>query len=75
MMSGIPVVTFDIGSNKELVKDKETGYVAKSFRGLVSALKKVNKIDRNKCRTRAEKYFSVEKMVDGYEKVYRKLVN
>ena len=36
---------------------------------MVSAIKNIDKIDRKKCRERVEKYFTAEKMVNGYEKV------
>jgi len=36
---------------------------------MVSAIKNIDKIDRKKCRERVKKYSTVEKMVNGYEKV------
>jgi hypothetical protein len=30
---------------------------------------------RRNCRLHVEKFFTVEKMVDGYEKVYKKILN
>jgi glycosyltransferase involved in cell wall biosynthesis len=75
MACGTPVIGFNNGSVPEVVKDKQTGYVVNSVEEMVSAIKSIDKIDRNACRSRAEKYFSVEKMVSGYEKVYRKVID
>jgi len=41
---------------------------------MIKAIKKIDMIDRNKCREHVEKYFTVEKMVDGYEKIYSRLI-
>lgn len=38
--------------------------------GLAEAVKRIDEIDRKTCRKHVEDNFSVEKMVEGYEKVY-----
>jgi len=43
--------------------------IVKNINQMVSAIKNIDKIDRKKCRERVEKYFTAEKMVNGYEKV------
>lgn len=43
--------------------------------GLVEAIKRIGEIDRTACRKHVEDNFTVEKMVDGYEKVYSKILN
>lgn len=70
MACGTPVITFDRGSTKEIVKDKETGFVVKNLKEFIEAIKKIEKISRLNCRKRVEKYFSTEKMVEKYEKFY-----
>ncbi len=82
MACGTPVVAFNRGSVPEIVKDGKTGFVVSQFdkkkkiniKGLVEAIKKVDQIDRKECRRRVEENFTVEKMVDGYEEVYYKIV-
>ncbi|MBU0648492.1 glycosyltransferase family 4 protein [Patescibacteria group bacterium] len=74
MASGTPVIAFDRGSNRELVVDKRTGFIVKKRDQMVSALKKINIIQRADCRARAEKYFSVEKMARDYEALYKKII-
>jgi glycosyltransferase involved in cell wall biosynthesis len=40
----------------------------------VSALQRIPEIDRRACRRRVEQRFSIEAMVDGYEKVYARML-
>lgn len=74
MACGTPVIAFNKGSVPEIVKDGETGFVVKNLKEMVEAIKKINVIDRKKCRTRVEENFTVEKMVDGYEKIYSEVI-
>ncbi len=43
--------------------------------GLVEAIKRIGEIDRTACRRHIEENFTVEKMVQGYERVYQKVIN
>jgi len=79
---GTPVIVFDRGSAKEVVKDKITGFVVpflnkekeKNFEGLTEAVKKIKEIKRKNCRSWVERKFSVEKMVKNYERIYYQIV-
>lgn len=42
--------------------------------GLVESINRIGEIDRANCRKHVEENFSIEKMVEGYEKVYRKVI-
>lgn len=46
----------------------------KGIAGLVKAVKKIGEIDRSSCRKHVEENFTVEKMVDNYERVYEKII-
>ena len=43
--------------------------------GLVEAINRIGEIDRKACRKHVEDNFTVEKMVDGYEQIYRQITN
>ncbi|MBI3955691.1 hypothetical protein HY339_00385 [Candidatus Gottesmanbacteria bacterium] len=43
--------------------------------GLVEAVKRIGEIDRAACRRHVEENFTVEKMVEGYEQVYKKILD
>ncbi|MBZ9577661.1 glycosyltransferase family 4 protein [Patescibacteria group bacterium] len=74
MASGVPVIAYPNGAVPEVVKDKKTGFIAKNIKEIVKAIKNIDKIDRKKCRARVKKYFTVEKMVDDYEKIIKRLI-
>jgi len=71
---GCPVIAFRRGSVPEVVKDKETGFIVRSINGMIKALKQIDQIKRSECRKHVERNFTVEKMVDKYEKVYYKIL-
>lgn len=75
MACGTPVIGFDRGSLKEIIKDKKTGFIVKDIKEMVSAIKKIGQIDRKDCRKMVEENFTKEKMVDQYEKIFLKLAN
>ena len=82
MACGTPVIAFNRGSVPEIIKDGKTGFIVDSFNkkgkvnieGLIRAVKKIDQIDRRECRQWVEENFTVEKMVDEYEKTYYKLL-
>lgn len=74
MACGTPVIAYRRGSVPEVVQDGKTGFVVDNLKGLVKAMKKINSISRQACRERVEKYFTYQKMVDEYEKLYYCLV-
>lgn len=74
MACGTPVIGFDKAAVPEIVKDGKTGFIVEDFKEMAKAIRRVEEIDRTLCRTHVEKYFSVKKMVDGYEGVYEKAV-
>lgn len=78
--SGTPVVVFDRGSAREVVKDGKTGFVVKPFyngkinlEGFIRAVGKIDSIKRIECRKWVEKMFTTEKMVENYEKTFYKI--
>ena len=43
--------------------------------GLIEAVKRIGEIDRKACRKHVEENFSVDRMVENYEKVYRGILD
>lgn len=72
--AGVPVIAMDRGSCKEVIKDMETGFLVNNVDEAVAAVHQIHKINPIDCRKRVETYFSVKSMVDGYEKVYNKIL-
>ena len=73
MACGTPVIAYPNGAVKEVVKNKKTGFIVKNVAGIVKAIKNIDKIDRKECRKYVEENFSVERMIDDYEKIIKKL--
>jgi len=68
--AGVPVIAMDSGSCREVIDDGKTGFLVHNVNEAVEVLKRVDKIDRAACRRRVEQYFSIETMVEAYERVY-----
>lgn len=75
MACGTPVIAFDHGSVREVVKNGVTGFVVKTLPEMVRAMKKIDSIDRKACRAWVEEKFSIQAMVDGYEEVYERILH
>ena len=73
MAAGVPVIAMDLGSCREVIADKQTGYLVNSIDEAVEAVAKIDRIDRNKCLQRVVENFTIDKMVQGYEKVYEEI--
>jgi glycosyltransferase involved in cell wall biosynthesis len=74
MACGTPVVARPCGSAPEIVADGRTGVLASTLDELVEAVQRIHTLDRAECRRHVERHFSVARMVDGYEAVYRRML-
>jgi len=72
---GTPVIAINRGSVAEIIKDGVNGFIVENEAQMIKAMERVEGIDRVKCREYAKKHFSLEKMVEGYERVYQKVTN
>jgi glycosyltransferase involved in cell wall biosynthesis len=68
--AGVPVISMDLGSCREVIKDGQTGFLVNNVAEAVRAVGRVSEIDPSTCRSRVRQHFSVETMVEGYERVY-----
>ena len=73
MACGTPVVARPCGSVPEVVVHGRTGFLGSSLIELVDAVKRIDEIDRAACRRHVEERFSVGRMAQDYEAVYRRL--
>jgi glycosyltransferase involved in cell wall biosynthesis len=74
MACGTPVIARPCGSVPEIIEPDVTGMVASSVEDLVAGVKRVASLSRQRCRAEFERRFTVETMVDRYEKVYHALI-
>jgi glycosyltransferase involved in cell wall biosynthesis len=68
--AGVPVIAMDLGSCREVVQHGQTGFLVNNIDEAVEALERVPEIDRIACRQRVTRRFSIETMVEAYERVY-----
>jgi glycosyltransferase involved in cell wall biosynthesis len=73
MAAGTPVLAYSRGSMPELVKDGESGYLISTEEEMIQAMHRIESLDRKRCRQWVQENFSVEQMVDGYERLYRRI--
>jgi glycosyltransferase involved in cell wall biosynthesis len=71
---GTPVVARPSGAVPEIVVDGETGWLGATVSELAAAVRRVDTLDRHRCRAVVAERFSVAAMTDGYERVYRELM-
>jgi len=75
MACGTPVIAFGNGSVPEVVEHGKTGFIVENEDGMIEAIKNIGKINRSDCRKHVKENFNIEKMVDGYEDVYRMIAS
>ncbi len=74
MACGTPVVAVPMGSVPELVINGETGFWADDVEEVCRRLPDIARLDRGRCRAWARERFGVDQMVDGYVRVYRRVL-
>ncbi len=74
MACGTPVIAWRNGAVPEVVQEGETGYIVESVEEAVKAIQQIDSLPRIASRERVERFFSYEKMVSGYLRVYERLI-
>ncbi len=72
MACGTPVIARPCGSVAEIVRSGVSGFLGDSVSDLVDAVRRLETFDRAGCRRDFERRFSVARMVDDYEALYRR---
>jgi glycosyltransferase involved in cell wall biosynthesis len=68
--AGVPVIAMDLGSCREVITNGQTGFLVNNVNDAVGVLPRLSEIDRSACRRRVQQCFSIETMVEAYERVY-----
>jgi len=68
--AGVPVIAMDLGSCREVIEDSQTGFLVNNVTEAAGAVGRISEIDRRACRSRVREHFSIDTMVEGYERVY-----
>ena len=73
MAAGVPVIAMDLGSPREIIIDKKTGFLVNDTDEAAAAVKQIGIINRSDCLRHVEQNFTIECMVKKYEQVYAKI--
>ena len=71
MACGTPVIAWDRGSIPELIEDGVTGFIVRSEREAVTAVARIDELDRAVIRSTFERRFSATTMARNYLDLYR----
>lgn len=71
---GTPVIATPVGSVPEVIADGVTGYHCRSVEDYVHAIRRVEDLDRARCRAEFDARFTAEAMAAAYERVYATVV-
>ncbi|MEO8094448.1 MAG: glycosyltransferase family 4 protein [Pseudolysinimonas sp.] len=74
MVCGTPVVAYRRGSMTEVIDDGVTGFTVEGIGAAVEALPRAAALDRARVRATAVRRFGVDRMVDEYLAVYRRVL-
>jgi glycosyltransferase involved in cell wall biosynthesis len=66
MACGTPVIAYNLAAMPEVITSNITGFVVNDYLGMLKAVKKVESIDRKKCRIIAFSKFDVRKIAPEY---------
>lgn len=72
---GTPVVAWRNGALPELVEHGVSGFIAGSLEELIDGIKRIDTISPAACRRRVEECFSVDAMLDAYERLFHSLLD
>jgi glycosyltransferase involved in cell wall biosynthesis len=74
MLCGTPVAATRLGAVPEIVSDGVTGFTVEALAQMPEAILRCCALDRRRVRQVAEDQFSVERMTDGYLRVFEQVV-
>jgi glycosyltransferase involved in cell wall biosynthesis len=74
MALGCPVISFARGAAPEIIADGETGYLVNAVDEMVSAIPKIDVIDRETVRKYVEENFSSQVMTKNYIEIYKQVI-
>jgi glycosyltransferase involved in cell wall biosynthesis len=74
MACGTPVIAFRRGSVPEVVEEGVSGFIVDSVEEAVAAVRRIDEIDRRRCRQAFEERFTASRMAQDYLAVYERLL-
>ncbi len=75
MACGTPVISLHRGAAPEIIVHGKTGFVVHSIAEMIEAVGQIETIRRKDCRDHVASKFSIEQMVDAYERAFMKMID
>jgi glycosyltransferase involved in cell wall biosynthesis len=74
MQCGTPTIAFNCGAISEILTDGVTGFVVNSVAEAIEAVRRVDSLDRTRCRKTFEERFTSARMAREYVALYERVV-
>jgi glycosyltransferase involved in cell wall biosynthesis len=71
---GTPVIARRVGALPEIVREGVDGFLADDAPGMAAQVERIDELDRAAIRESVLERFSAERMADGYEQVYARVL-
>lgn len=75
MATGTPVIAMNLGSVPEVVAPGQSGVICQTVEDCINAIPIAAALSRHRCREYVLTKFSAQRMTDGYESVYQKIIS
>ncbi|MEC4814080.1 MAG: glycosyltransferase family 4 protein [Scytonema sp. PMC 1069.18] len=74
MAAGTPVIAINLGSASEVISHGLSGFVCSNIEECINSIDKAAQLERHAVRQYVSQRFGVQQMTDGYEAVYRQIL-
>jgi len=71
---GTPVIAWRNGSTPEVIREGINGFLVTSIEEAITAVRRLEELDRSRIRSHFEVCFSVSRQAEDYEQLYRHLI-
>ena len=72
---GTPIIAYPGGSVPEVIEHGVTGYIVNDQQQAIAAARRIDRIDRRRCRRAFEERFTATVMAERYLEVYQRLAD
>lgn len=73
MAVGCPVISFARGAAPSIVANGKSGYLVEDIKEMISALERIDLLDRKLVRAHVQENFSAQSMVEKYVRIYQRV--
>jgi glycosyltransferase involved in cell wall biosynthesis len=75
MAAGTPVIAMNLGSVPEVIAHGKSGFICQSVDECIEAIPEAVTLNRHDCREYVLMNFTAQRMTEGYEAVYQKIIS